>query len=111
MTLVRGDRDLTTFRNHWTGMQILDLLAESGGKLRIDWQVGVGKSCNIDQVIEHAIVELCYDLIIALFPTRQLINERRWIKTPPKGVNVTNIIPRPADRCGKSFNKVWKVIQ
>ncbi len=86
MTLVSGEQDLAVFRRHWNGVRVLDLLTQSGGKLRIDWQVGVGKSYNIDQVIEHAIVEHCYDLVVALFPTRQLINERAWIKTPPKGI-------------------------
>lgn len=105
---IRGNDALTDFRATWTGERVLDLLQEYGGKMRVDWSVGAGKSHNIDHVIATAIDQQRYDLVIALFPTRQVIDERTWIHTPPPGVRVVNFRPRPSKQCGNSFNTQWQ---
>ena len=102
MPLISGREALQTFRDTWTGARILELLHQSRGRLCVDWALGVGKSANIDQVIEAALDGYQYDLVIALFPTRQLINERPWIRSPPTTYRIVNFRPRPRRRCGVS---------
>jgi hypothetical protein len=86
----------------------LELLHESGGRLRINWPIGVGKSYSIDDVIEAAVRGGAYDLVIALFPTRQLVRERRWVQSPPGGVTITILQPRPRQRCGRELDAAWR---
>lgn len=105
---VCGEAALAEFRSNWTGQRTLDLLAAHDGRLRIDWAVGVGKSHNIDQVIAAAILQQRYDLVVALMPTRQVIEERAWVQAPPAHVRVVNLRPRPATLCGEAFNKLWQ---
>ena len=40
------------------------------------WPIGVGKSCAIDRIIEAAVGSGRYDLVIALAPTRRVLEER-----------------------------------
>lgn len=108
MILVSGDEELRAFREAWTGTRILELLGEYGGRMRIDWAVGVGKSTSIDQTIEAAVRGGRYDLVLALFPTRRVIDERAWIKERPRGVKVVNLRPRPRKHCGKERDKAWQ---
>ena len=84
----------------WEGEKILDLLPLHGGRLRIDWPVGVGKSTNIDQVIESAIRTGRYDLVVALLPTRQVVSERKWVTSPPTDISIVSLRPRPVAMCG-----------
>jgi len=72
----------------------------------VNWQVGVGKSYNIDSTIEVAAASDRYDLVVALFPTRQVIDERRWVVSPPPGVNLVNLRARPSPACG-DLNREW----
>jgi hypothetical protein len=106
--LVRGEAELQAFRRSWTGERLLELLRESGGRLRINWPIGVGKSHSIDAVIEAAVRGGDYDLVIALFPTRQLVRERRWIQNPPADVLIANLQPRPRQRCGRDLDESWR---
>ena len=76
MPTISGPEELATFRGCWDGKRMLDLLQQHNGRLRIDWAVGVGKSHNIDLTIEEAVASKQYDLVIALFPTRRIIEER-----------------------------------
>jgi hypothetical protein len=68
----------------------------------------VGKSHNIDEVIEAAVRGDGYDLVIALLPTRRLIEERRWIREPPGDVHIVKLRPRPRERCGKERDADWQ---
>ncbi len=111
MAVISGPKELTAFRNHWDGRRILDLLHQYKGRLRIDWAVGVGKSFNIDSVIEEAVVSERYDLVIALFPTRRIIEEREWVTNPPVGIKLVNLIPRPIVSCGADMNIRWQVFE
>jgi hypothetical protein len=111
MPVISGPKELTAFRNHWDGKRMLDLLQQHKGWLRVDWAVGVGKSHNIDSVIEEAVVSKQYDLVIALFPTRRIIDEREFIKYPPIGIKTVNLKPRPGNRCGADMNKRWQVFE
>ena len=111
MMVISGPEELAAFRRQWDGRMMLDLLAEHNGRLRVDWAVGVGKSHNIDLTIEEAIVSDWYDLVIALFPTRRIIEERRWVQQPPKGIKLINLKPRPAQACGADMNRSWQVFE
>jgi hypothetical protein len=111
MPLISGHRQLDAFRGEWSGEKIIQLVKQQGGRVRIDWDVGVGKSHNIDQVIEAALKNNTYDIVIALFPTRQIINERRWILNPPANIRIVNLKPRPIQRCGQLFNQTWAIFE
>lgn len=111
MPVIRGPEELTAFRQYLNGRRMLDLVAEHNGRLRVDWAVGVGKSHNIDLTIEEAIVSERYDLVIALFPTRLIIEERKWVQQQPKGIKLVNLKPRPASQCGANMNRSWQVFE
>lgn len=110
MVTISGESELEVFRKTWTGETILDLLPRHNGLLRVDWAIGVGKSCCLDQTIEAAIQSKQYDLVVALLPTRQLINERKWILEPSTNVRIVNLEPRPKERCGP-LNQLWNVFE
>jgi len=111
MPEIRGATELQAFRAKWTGKAMLDLIHANGGRVCVGWPIGVGKSFNIDLVIEEAIRSGRHDLVVALFPTRQVINERPWIKNPPGDVSVINLRPRPQNRCGPGLNDLWQVYE
>jgi hypothetical protein len=106
MKSIRAPQELTTFRQQNSGSKIMDLLQEHGGRLLIEWQIGVGKSFNIDDTISQAIHNSIYDLIIVLAPTRRIINERRWVSSPPSDVAVKNLLPRPSKLCSE-LDEPW----
>ncbi|HOD79101.1 MAG TPA: hypothetical protein PLB95_05635 [Syntrophales bacterium] len=106
-----GPDNLSDFRKQWTGRRILDLIAEVGGNLLVTWPIGVGKSHNLDDLVEAAIESSRYDLVVVLLPTRRVLNERRWIKAPPRNLNIVNLRPRPAQSCGDDVNSQWKVFE
>ena len=111
MPVISGPKNLASFRSRWGGKRMLELLTQHSGRLRVDWAVGVGKSHNIDLVIEEAVSSEKYDLVIALFPTRQIINERKWVESPPNGIHLVNLRPRPANSCGKDMDRRWQVFE
>ena len=71
----------------------------------------MGKSHNIDLTIEETVVSERYDLVIALFPTRRIIEERKWVQCPPKGIRLVNLKPRPGHECGADMNRSWQVFE
>ena len=85
MTVVLGEQGLAAFREHWNGARLLDLIAEHGGGILVTWPIGVGKSHAIDRIIEAAVGSGRYDLVIALAPTRRVLEELR-------------LDPKPAER-------------
>jgi hypothetical protein len=111
MPVISGPEELAAFRSHWDGERMLGLLQQHNGRLLVDWAVGVGKSHNIDLTIEKAVASKQYDLVIALFPTRQIIEERKWVKKPPRGIRLVNLKPRPGSRCGADMNRRWQVFE
>jgi hypothetical protein len=111
MPAISAPEELSAFRNHWEGARMLDLLQQHNGRLRVNWAVGVGKSCNIDRTLEEAVSSARYDLVIALFPTRRIIEEREWVANPPADVRLVNLKPRPASRCGTVINHQWRVFE
>ena len=111
MPVIHAPEELSAFRNHWDGERMLALLQQHNGRLRVDWAVGVGKSCNIDLALEQAISSGRYDLVIALFPTRQIIEERKWVENPPTNIRIVNLRPRPASSCGAVINTQWRVFE
>lgn len=106
MSVICGEKALRGFRNLWSASHLLQLLEQHGGRLRINWAVGVGKSYSIDRLIEEAVARNLYEVVIVLPPTRRLINERTWIRNPPPDVAVLNLRPRPAQQCG-ALNATW----
>ncbi len=111
MPVISGPEELAAFRQQWGGKRMLELLDEHNGRLRVDWAVGVGKSHNIDLTIEEAVVSGRYDLVIALFPTRRIIEERKWVQQPPREIKVVNLKPRPGSQCGADMNRSWQVFE
>ena len=107
MTVVLGEHDLAAFRAHWDGPRLLDLAAECGGQVLINWPIGVGKSSAIDRMITAAITAGRYDLVVALFPTRRVLEERAWLRNPPPGVKTVNLRPRPRPRCS-DLDAPWR---
>lgn len=101
-----GAQALDDFRANNGGSEIISKLKKNKNIL-VNWAVGVGKSFNMDSVINTAITEEHYDLVIVLLPTRALIDERKFIKKPPAGIQVTNIRPRPFEQCGEERNTIW----
>ncbi len=110
-TRVNSPEKLRRFRKRWSGKRLLKLLRKYGGRLAVNWEIGVGKSHSIDNVIEEGVKNNRYDLIVCLSPTRQLIEERRWIKTPPPGIKIVNLRPRPKKDCGQSRNREWRKLE
>ncbi len=107
MTLVLGEQQLAAFRAFWDGSRLLDLVADSGGQVFFGWPIGVGQSFAIDRMIAEAISGDRYDLAVALFPTRRVLEEREWVRNPPAGVTVVNLRPRPRERCG-NLDAQWR---
>jgi hypothetical protein len=107
MISVLGEQQLAAFRALWDGPRLLDLVADSGGQAFIGWPVGVGKSFALDKMIATAIASDRYDLIVALFPTRRVLEEREWVRNPPAGVTVVNLRPRPREHCG-GLDAPWR---
>ena len=107
MASVLGEQQLAAFRARWDGPRLLDLVADSGGQAFIGWPVGVGKSFALDRMIAAAIASGRYDLVVALFPTRRVLEEREWIRNPPAGVTIVNLRPRPRERCG-DLDAPWR---
>ena len=109
--LIRGEQALRAFRFEWTGKRMLDLIRQHEGRVRIDRQIGVGKSVNIDTTIASAIRTGSYDLVIGLFPTRRVLEERPWIQQPPSDVRIVNLRPRPRHLCGEARNAQWQIFE
>lgn len=110
-TVISTPEELGAFRASYTGEVILRLLREASGFLLVNWWVGVGKSYNIDNTIEHAIRSGLYDLVICLVPLRRIIQERRWILDPPDDLKIVDIKPRPKQKCGPARNDQWKMFE
>jgi hypothetical protein len=107
MPLVSGEVALKEFRRLWTATELLRELSRQNGRMLVNWPVGVGKSHAVDNLIEEAVSQNTYDCVLVLCPTRKVINERRWIMTPPRGIRIVNIEPRPAKRCG-TLDARWR---
>jgi len=105
--VISGEEQLQAFREQWNGSKIIELVKQSKDGVLINWLVGVGKSTNIDGVIEDAISKNEYELVIALFPTRRVIDERRWVQCPPPNIKIVNLKPRPRRRCGSAADATW----
>ncbi len=104
---VSGWGGLTRFRTKWSAPAVLELVPQHGGRLLINWEVGVGKSYNIDEIIDVVLAgESDYDLLIALFPTNAIIDERRGVKTPLPDSKIIRLKSRQEADCG-SLNKEW----
>lgn len=99
---------LSSFRESNSAAHVLTYLKQDKHVL-INWSVGVGKSHNMDSVIEQALQHE-YDCVIVLLPTRALIDERKLIRTPESGLKVVNIEPRPQSLCGQ-YNAQWTIFE
>jgi hypothetical protein len=105
-TIVRGEGGLADFRRALTGPRGLELLRESNGRLLIQLMVGGGKSRWMDEITEEATAH--GGVVIVFCPTRRLINERRFIISPPPGIRVVNLRPRPSRSCGPERDAAWR---
>ncbi|WP_146441269.1 DNA-binding response regulator, partial [Vibrio kanaloae] len=109
-TLISGAKRLADFRKENDAGVILQH-CHNHQHVVIRWQVGVGKSYNMDLVIETAIRQEKYDLVLVMAPTRKIIDERKFIQKPPKDIEVINIRPRPVNLCGEERNKAWQAYE
>ncbi len=109
-TLISGAKRLADFRKENDAGVILQH-CHNHQHVVIRWQVGVGKSYNMDLVIETAIRQDKYDLVLVMAPTRKIIDERKFIQKPPKDIEVINIRPRPVNLCGEERNKAWQAYE
>ncbi|MDB5312975.1 MAG: hypothetical protein JWO38_7177 [Gemmataceae bacterium] len=98
--VVVGEAELAAFRAAWTGHALLNLLTTSGGRMLVNWVIGVGKSTALDAVADAAVHSGRYDLVVQLLPTRAVLAERAWARTPPADFKVVHLRPRPRERCG-----------
>lgn len=105
--IISGATSLANFRQSNNADVILQHCLKYEN-VAVNWQVGVGKSYNMDQVTETAIRSGYYDLVIVMTPTRSIIDERKFITNPPADIEVINIRPRPAGLCGKERNQAWE---
>lgn len=105
--IISGAMRLANFRHENSAEVILQHCLEHQNVV-VNWQVGVGKSYNMDQVTETAIRSGTYDLVIVMTPTRSIIDERKFITNPPADIGVINIRPRPTELCGKERNQAWE---
>lgn len=105
--IISGATGLANFRQSNNDNVILQHCRDYRN-VHIGWQVGVGKSHNMDQVTETAIRSGTYDLVIVMTPTRSIIDERKFITNPPADIEVINIRPRPTELCGKERNQAWE---
>jgi hypothetical protein len=105
---VSGPEQLNAFRNEWSGQRILELLDSEGGKVLIGWPTGIGKSTSLDDVLEAAVNLQRHDLVVVVAPTRAILNERRWVITPPNSLRILYLRPRPQQRCGPELNDRWR---
>jgi DNA-binding CsgD family transcriptional regulator len=108
MIRVVGEPALSDFRRRLTGRYGLDLVRQHGGRVLVQWAVGVGKSSFLDAITVEAVTSRAYDSVVVLAPTRQALEERSPLVNPPAGVKVVNLRPRPARRCGKERDAAWK---
>jgi hypothetical protein len=108
-TAIRGEAALADFRARLTGRYGLELVRQHGGRAEVQLPVGVGKSRWMDAITFEAATKNVYDLVVVLAPTRQLVEERAPLRSPPVGLKVINIRPRPARRCGRRRNAQWKL--
>jgi len=107
--IINGLERLRSFRGKWSARRVLRKMKSHRGPLLISWPIGVGKSHNIDDVTEEAASHGGpYDLVLALFPSRRLIRERRWVKNPPDDVPIAILKPRPRKDCGQDLNTEWR---
>jgi hypothetical protein len=104
---VIDESNLDAFRAAWSGAHLLELLRAHGGRLLISWPIGVGKSVAMDRLIEAAVRGSAYGLVVALVPTRRVLDERRWIREPPTDMRVVNLRPRPRPQCGP-LDEPWR---
>jgi hypothetical protein len=110
MISIDTSKDLNIFRQQNSGSKVLELLSDHEGRLLIEWQIGVGKSFNIDDTIYQAIHNSIYDLVIVLAPTRRIINERKWVSSPPSDIVVKNLLPRPSKLCSE-LDEQWSTYE
>tara|TARA_R110002072_G_scaffold302603_1_gene486686 strand:+ start:147710 stop:149530 length:1821 start_codon:yes stop_codon:yes gene_type:complete len=103
-TLVSGDEALANFRRGLTGRYAHELLLEADGRLLIQLPVGVGKTEWLVKIIQHVVETRHFDLVIVLFPRRDIINE--FTARLPECVDRVVLRPRPKDRCG-DLNSAW----
>jgi hypothetical protein len=110
-TIINKADTLNRFRKHWTGRRILSLIRNNGGRVLINWPIGVGKSRNLDDLIEAAFRSSQYDLVIVLLPTRRVLDERRLVRNPPPNINIVNLRPRPHQSCGEDLDRQWQLFE
>jgi hypothetical protein len=103
-TLVAGDEALAVFRQGLTGAHALHLLHQAQGRLLVQLPVGVGKTAWLIDIITHALATALHDLVIALVPRWDVLNE--LLQRLPANLPPAVLRPRPRKRCG-DLDPLW----
>jgi len=104
--VVADGRTLADFRQGLTGAYAFNLLDQAGGRLLVQLAVGVGKSQWLTRIIEHNMgQDQRYDLIVALFPRWDIVNEVKALLPP--ALDCLVLRPRPRRRCG-ALDREWQ---
>ena len=99
--------NLDEFRKIFLNSDFLLKELSTRSHLVVSLPVGVGKSCCQDTIIQLAIDQNEYDLVLSLSPTRNIINEREAVKSPIEGIKIINLEPRPRLKCGIDNDRWW----
>jgi len=103
--IINSVAGLADFRQRWNGPAVLALLSQFG-RMVITWAIGVGKSFNVSVVIAAALKGGDYDLVVALFPTKNVIAEI----TLPDDACVVKLKGRPRNKCG-ALDSRWSKLE
>ena len=97
--VVAGPEALSEFRRGLTGERVALWLAEARGRLLIALPVGVGKTELLVKAVVHMMtVDRRHDLVVALVPRWDILNE--ILRRLPPGLPRVVLEPRPRTRCG-----------
>ncbi len=109
-TLIKTIKRLGAFRKKFAGGSWLLSLIVTFSRLLINWQIGVGKSHALDNLVDAALASGIYDSVVVLAPTHQILRERRHYKNPPANIKVVKLKGRPWKKCGP-LDADWKSLE
>jgi hypothetical protein len=104
--------DLNTFRQKYSGEWVLNEVLKSI-KALLRWPIGVGKSYNIDSLIEASLKKDAFDVIIVLAPRVSILKERKLIQNNLSNGDggVVFLRGRNEAGCPPALNAAWKKIE
>lgn len=110
---ILNEKDLDKFRSRYSGKWILRQLQSKSLKMLVSWKIGVGKSYNIDDLIDEALKQDSFGLIIVLAPRISILKERRLLQgyKNEKVGTVLFLRGRTEAKCPTSWEYRWKKLE